>query len=134
MAERGTLRLDTGREVRVEVLQTNRDGDEMLVRAVPDAPPAPTADLLTIIDAHLATAAPHAPGTTDLLPAADPDLFHLLIRSLRFNEIRPFQAPFDFCLTGRSCAPVQVRGVADPTARTTPRAVLGVDVAANCFR
>lgn len=73
MAERGTLRLDTGREVRVEVLQTNRDGDEMLVRATPDAPPAPTADLLAIIDAHLATAAPHAPGTTDLLLAADRD-------------------------------------------------------------
>ena len=54
-------------------VKTNRDGDEMLVRASPDAPPAPTADLLAIIDAHLATAAPHAPGTTDRLLAADRD-------------------------------------------------------------
>lgn len=73
MADRGTLRLDSGREVRVEVAKTKRDGDEMLVRAIPDPPPAPTADLLTIIDAHLATAAPHAAGTTDRLLAADRD-------------------------------------------------------------
>lgn len=73
MAERGTLRLDTGREVRIEVVKTNPDGDEMLVRATPDTPPAPTADLLAIIDAHLATATPHPPGTTDLLLTADRD-------------------------------------------------------------
>lgn len=73
MAERGTLRLDTGREVRVEIVKTSRDGDEMVVRAAPDTPSAPAADLLAIIDAHLATATPHAAGTTDRLLAADRD-------------------------------------------------------------
>lgn len=73
MAERGTLRLDTGREIRVEVVRTNRDGDEMVVRATTDDRPSSSADLLAIIDAHLAAATPHPPGTTDRLLAADHD-------------------------------------------------------------
>ena len=32
MRERATLRLDTGREVRVEVVREDTDGDEIVVR------------------------------------------------------------------------------------------------------
>lgn len=71
MAERGTLRLDTGDEVRVEVVKKNRDGDEIVVRATSDESMTPKADLLAIIDAHLETATSHRAGTTDRLLAVD---------------------------------------------------------------
>jgi hypothetical protein len=70
MAEHGTLRLDSGREVRVEVVDTSLDGAEMVVRETADEHRRPS-NLLEIVDAHLTTADRRPAGTTDQLLAAD---------------------------------------------------------------
>ena len=73
MRERGTLRLDAGDVLRVEVDREALDGDEIVVRrAVDDAVP-PRKDLVEVIDRHLRTAKPHPDGTTDRLLQADRD-------------------------------------------------------------
>jgi hypothetical protein len=72
MRERATLRLDSGREVRVEVVREDADRDEIVVRRTADDQPAGSArDLVAVVDAHLARATRHAAGTTDRLLAAD---------------------------------------------------------------
>ncbi len=73
MRELATLRMDTGREVRVEVVREEADGEEIVVRRAPRERPAPKRDLIAVIDAHLATAKRHPAGTTDRLRAADRD-------------------------------------------------------------
>jgi len=72
MRERGTLRLDTGRVMRVEVVGEDPRRHELVVRET-DERTAETPDLLTVIDAHLAAAPRRAAGTTDRLLAADRD-------------------------------------------------------------
>lgn len=67
MREAATLRLDSGDEVRVEVDRADLDRDEILVRRASATEPSEQVALLTAIDAHLATATPHAAGTTDRL-------------------------------------------------------------------
>lgn len=72
MGERATLRLDTGREVRVEVVREDANGDEIVVRrTAADEPAGAARDLVAVVDAHLAGAARHPPGTTDRRLAAD---------------------------------------------------------------
>jgi hypothetical protein len=73
MRELATLRLDTGREVRVEVVREDTNDDEIVVRRTSEERPAPKRDLIAVIDAHLATATRHPAGTTDRLLAADRD-------------------------------------------------------------
>lgn len=70
MSEHGTLRLDTGEEIRVVVERDDLKQDEFTVRRVPPATPA-SGDLLRAIDEHLATATPHPAGTTDRLRSGD---------------------------------------------------------------
>lgn len=72
MRERATLRLDTGRELRVEILREDADGDEIVVRRTAgDQPEGSARDLVAAVDAHLASAERHAGGTTDRLLAVD---------------------------------------------------------------
>lgn len=73
MREQATLKLDAGDEVRVEVDRDDLDGDVIVVRRPGDGPAAARANFLEIIDEYLATAKPHAAGTTDRLLAADRD-------------------------------------------------------------
>jgi hypothetical protein len=73
MRELATLRMDTGREVRVEVVREDTDGDEIVVRRTSAEQSASKRDLIAVIDAHLATATRHPAGTTDRLLAADRD-------------------------------------------------------------
>ncbi len=73
MREQATLRMDTGREVRVEVVREDPDAEEIVVRRTTNRPTAPKRDLIAVIDAHLATARRHPAGTTDRLLAADRD-------------------------------------------------------------
>ncbi len=72
MAERATLRLDAGDEVRVVVEREDLDRQEITVRRI-DVPMQANGDLLGFIDEHLATARPHPSGTTDRLLEADRD-------------------------------------------------------------
>lgn len=71
MGERATLRLDSGREVRVEVVREDADRDEIVVRRAAGGAPGGQSDLIAVIREHLATATPHASGTTDRRLAAD---------------------------------------------------------------
>jgi ferritin-like protein len=73
MRELATLRMDTGREVRVEVIREDAEHDEIVVRRTTEFGTAPTRDLIAVIDAHLPTATRHPAGTTDRLLAADRD-------------------------------------------------------------
>jgi hypothetical protein len=73
MPERATLKMDTGREVRVEVIREDTEADEIVVRRTTDEQAAPAANLLAVIDTHLADAPRHAAGTTDRLLADDRD-------------------------------------------------------------
>lgn len=73
MVERATLRLDSGREVRVEVDAADLGASEIVVRRSPDDRPARAGGLLAAIDAHLASSATHPAGTTDRLLQADRD-------------------------------------------------------------
>lgn len=74
MGERATLRLADGREVRVEVIREDADGDEIVVRRLAGVAAEPSAlDLIAAVDAHLAGASAHAAGTTDRLLAVDRD-------------------------------------------------------------
>jgi len=72
MAQRATLRMDTGRELRVEVVQEDVEGDEIVVRRTSTGDPS-RGNLLAVVDAHLAAAASHPAGTTDRLLGADRD-------------------------------------------------------------
>jgi len=71
MHEPATLKLDTGAEVRVEVDRDDLTRDEIVVRRSGERSSPTRVGLLHIVDAHLAVAAPHAPGTTDRHLAAD---------------------------------------------------------------
>lgn len=71
MGERATLRLDSGREVRVEVVREDADREEIVVRRADDRESRRRSNLIAVIEEHLATATPHASGTTDRLLAAD---------------------------------------------------------------
>lgn len=73
MREFATLHLDTGRQVRVEVVRENAEVGEIVVRRSPTRGTAPTRDLIAVIDAHLQGAVRHPAGTTDRLLAADRD-------------------------------------------------------------
>jgi hypothetical protein len=73
MRKLATLRMDTGREVRVEIVREDTDGDEIIVRRTIGERAIPQRDLIAAIDAHLATAKRHPAGTTDRLLAADRD-------------------------------------------------------------
>jgi hypothetical protein len=73
MGERATLRLADGREVRVEVIREDADGDEIVVRRLGVEAEPSAEDLVAAVDAHLARASAHAAGTTDRLLAADRD-------------------------------------------------------------
>jgi hypothetical protein len=70
MRERATLRLDTGDELRVEVERDDLAREEIVVRRAVENDTTGDA-LLVAIDEHLASAKPHAAGTTDRLLAAD---------------------------------------------------------------
>lgn len=72
MAERATLRLDSGDEVRVVVEREDLDRQEIIVRRLDASAPA-NGDLLRLIDEHLSTARPYAAGTTDRLLQAERD-------------------------------------------------------------
>ena len=72
MAERATLRLDSGDEVRVTVEREDLDRQEITVRRL-DALALANGDLLRVVDEHLATAMPHPAGTTDRLLQAERD-------------------------------------------------------------
>jgi hypothetical protein len=71
MRERGTLKLDRGDELRVELDLDDLDRDEIIVRRAGDSDEADQGDLLAAVDEHLATAEQHAAGTTDRLLEAD---------------------------------------------------------------
>jgi stress response protein YsnF len=71
MREPATLKLDAGEEVRVEVDREALERDEIVVRRTDDRATRAADELLGIVDAHLASAASHAAGTTDRLIAAD---------------------------------------------------------------
>jgi hypothetical protein len=73
MHVRATLRMDGGREVRVEVLREDPDHDEILVRRMGGERSAGEQDLIAVIAAHLAEARPHAAGTTERMLAGDRD-------------------------------------------------------------
>ena len=57
--------------MRVEVDRADLDHDEIVVRRAAAPQPSKQGSLLAAIDAHLATAQPHAAGTTDRLLEAD---------------------------------------------------------------
>lgn len=68
MRDWATLRLDHGDQFRVELDHEDLANDEILVRRVPDGSAgAACGDLLRVLEEHLATAEPHAAGTTDRL-------------------------------------------------------------------
>jgi len=71
MRERATLRLDAGDELRVEVERDDLAREEIVVRRAGENVPATRDGLLAVIDEHLASAEPHAAGTTDRLLVAD---------------------------------------------------------------
>lgn len=71
MRGRATLKLDRGDELRVELDLDDLDRDEIVVRRTGDAGATEREGLLAVIDEHLATAEPHAAGTTDRLLEAD---------------------------------------------------------------
>lgn len=71
MRERATLKLDNGDEVLVEFDREDLDRDEIVVRRAVENGSVPSDGLLAVIDEHLATAEPHAAGTTDRLLEAD---------------------------------------------------------------
>ena len=71
MRERATLRLDAGDELRVEVERDDLVREEIVVRRAVENVSAARDGLLVAIDEHLASAKPHAAGTTDRLLAAD---------------------------------------------------------------
>lgn len=74
MVERAVLRLDSGEELRVEVVREDADRGEIVVRRTPNARPTDSGgDLIAVVDAHLARAVRHPAGTTDRLLAADRD-------------------------------------------------------------
>jgi hypothetical protein len=65
--------MDTGREVRVEVVREDAEHDEIVVRRTAERGTTPKRDLIAVIDAHLPRAARHSAGTTERLLAADRD-------------------------------------------------------------
>lgn len=71
MLERATLRLDTGREVRVEVAPEDLGGPEIVVRRTPSEPALERRTLPDVISDHLARAERHPAGTTDRLLSDD---------------------------------------------------------------
>jgi len=73
--EAATLRLDSGREVRVDVDLDSLDSDTIVVSKRPtDRRPAkPMGAFLRVLDAHLESAQSHPAGTTDRLLAEDRD-------------------------------------------------------------
>jgi hypothetical protein len=73
MRKLATLRMDTGREVRVEVVREDAEHNEIVVRRTAERGTAPTRDLIAVIDAQLPKAVRHPAGTTDRLLAADRD-------------------------------------------------------------
>ena len=73
MRERGTLRLDAGDVLRVEVDREALDDDEIVIRRAADDSAPPRKDLIEVIDRHLRTAKHHPDGTTDRLLQADRD-------------------------------------------------------------
>jgi hypothetical protein len=73
MRELATSRMDTGREVRVEVVREDAERDEIVVRRTAERGTAPSRDLIVVIDAHVPTATRHPAGTTDRLLGDDRD-------------------------------------------------------------
>jgi hypothetical protein len=71
MRERGTLKLDNGEELRVDVDSDDLDGEEIVVRRAEGEGPPKLADRLAVIHRHLATAKRHPAGTTDRPLEAD---------------------------------------------------------------
>ncbi len=71
MRARATLRMDTGRELRVEVVREEAEGDEIVVRRTREEPAVSERNLIAVVDEHLSGAKHHAAGTTDRLLAAD---------------------------------------------------------------
>ena len=76
MREFATLRMDTGREVRVEIVREDADRDEIVVRRIAERAVSPTRDLIAVIDAHLPMAKRHPAGRTHRLLAGDWDRSH----------------------------------------------------------
>jgi hypothetical protein len=73
MRERATLRLDSGGEIRVELERDELDRNEIVVCRTEHQEPPENGGLLSLVDRHLASAAPHPAGTTDRLREADRD-------------------------------------------------------------
>jgi hypothetical protein len=65
--------MDTGREVRVDVVREDDERDEIVVHRTAERGATPARDLIAVIDAHLPSASRHPAGTTDRLLAADRD-------------------------------------------------------------
>ncbi len=71
MRERAILKLDSGDELPVELDRDDLDRDEILVRRTAPSNASRRHAVLAVIDEHLASAQPHAAGTTDRLLQAD---------------------------------------------------------------
>lgn len=71
MLERATLRLDTGREVRVEVAPEDLSGPEIVVRRTSSDATLGRPTLPEVVGEHLSRAARHPAGTTDRLLGDD---------------------------------------------------------------
>ena len=71
MREKATLKLDAGGELRVEVDREDLDCDEIVVRRASSGRAFESADLIAVIDEHLATAERRGAGTTARLAKAD---------------------------------------------------------------
>ena len=67
----GTLKLDSGEELRVTIDSEDLERPEFVVRRIASDSRSRLADHLAVIDRHLATTKRHPAGTTDRLLAGD---------------------------------------------------------------
>ena len=67
----GTLKLDSGDDIRVAIDSDDLEHPEFVVRPIASDSQSKLADHLAVIDRHLATAKRHSAGTTDRLLQAD---------------------------------------------------------------
>lgn len=71
MREKATLRLDNGKELRVELEREDLARDQIVVRLAAEDTAKVSSGLIAVIDEHLEMARRHPAGTTDRLLHAD---------------------------------------------------------------